>query len=457
MSLSLKYIGHGNAGLVVQEFKSEFESKFESKSKSGLLKFIPCVSYNDCIALAGLEGLCTSSVASTLEPVFPKRNKCTIFTPQEFKKSKWFQGIKNFPFPKRWLQSCKKTSWDTFPWFVLMIESSEFLYPLDTFLPKTQEEFDYIFFSLLKGIQSMQESFQMVHGDLHLGNVMVRLTPKQSTKELKFRISDNQVLVKTFQNVPFDIVIVDWEKAISPKLFGYKTTHAHLQRMIPLFYKHKMNIVPMQFIDLEMLRADTLPNISQGKFNIPKIEFPNPNSKKYDSYQVGLYPTDYLGIQDPSWMTRQFLNANTNANANANTNANANANTTTNTFEDSISIKEVFPPNIFDTEILPPWDSQSDFLENFEKEYFLYNRPMHRYNLPPFDWERKQFCELQKDILDLYSINVSSWPTSIPRPIRKRSESAVDYLKRQQDIIVSFYNPNPNKKSPHAEYLKAFF
>lgn len=416
----MEYIGHGNAGLVLKKDNEKF------------LKFIPCVSYNDCIAIAGMEGLCTSSVASTQVPVFPKRNKCTILNPEEFQKH-WLQKIKNFPFPKRWLQSCKKTNWDTFPWHVLLIESSEFLYPLKNFLPQSQEEFDYVFFSLLKAIQQMQESFQMVHGDLHLDNVMVRLTPKETVKQLTFRLGNEKVLLKKFQDFAYDVIVVDWEKAISPKLFGWKTTHAHLQRMMPLFYKHKMDLVPMQYIDLEMLRTETLPNLSQGKYKIPEINIPEKDPGT--GYSIGLYPTHFLGIQDPTWITLQFCNPESNENESP-----------------PITIS-VFPPKTFDIEILPEWESQEDFLENFEKEYFLYNRPMHRYNLPPFDWERKQFCELKNDILKEYNIDISSWPTSIPRPIRKPGFNALDILNLQKKVILDVFLKTSSEAS---KYLKDF-
>lgn len=396
----MEYVGHGNSGLVTRVCGT---NKF--------FKFIPCVSFNDCVALAGFEGLCTSAVASTGINVFPKRNRCEILDPDEFKK-KWLKQIKKFPFPKRW---GPRSSWTSFDWHVLTIQSSEFLHPIRSFLPKSQEEFDYVATSLFKAIQQIQESFQMVHGDMHVDNIMIRLTPGQSVKDFLFRIDDNRVLKKTFHGFEYDVVVVDWEKAISPKLFGWKSTHAHLQRMIPLFHKHGMNAVPAAFIDLEMLRVETLPFLSKGKFEVPKLDSFLLGVADNYVYDTGFFPVEFLKIPDPKWMTLKLFHESD---------------------SDSDSVVEVFPPRVFDDDLLPKWPSEDDFLRNFEKEYFLYQRPMHQYRLPPFDWEKKQFAELCREIKDEYGVDIRRWPTSIPRPI-VAGNIAQKVIQRQKEVIIS--------------------
>lgn len=445
---NLKYLGHGNAGLVLLTRNG--------KQNKQLIKFIPCLTRTDCISVAGYEGLCTSSVASTNLPFFPSSpEKILTLTPEEFK-TQWYSIFQKnkFPLPKRWKQNDPDATWLNRDWHVLVIYSKEYLHDkIEFYKNRSLHDQLYILLSILAAIQNAQFYFQMIHGDLHIKNIMVRKHPENEKrhKKLIFRKSPTLLYEIDFGEMDYDVVLVDWEKATSSKLFGYKSVHAHLQRMFPVFFKHKVNIVPCEWIDIDYVFQDLVPSLfssEETRTSIQKIQ--NSVENKNYMYPFGIYPVSYIyTMKDPLWISllaqgivelaRNKLNHSQIKDA---------------------SFSNFMMPSYNNT-LLPPWTSKQDFLQHFMQEYFTFKKPMHQYMLPPFAWETQQFRLLRDDFKKMHNnFDICPWPTSIPRPIlystldQKKNVKVQDIVATQLLVLEIYFDFDPTSSSKKIEISK---
>lgn len=441
----MKYLGHGNAGLVLVN-KNHGSSSSSSTIHKQLIKFIPCQTRNDCISIAGYEGLCTLSVASLQLPFFPSvPSKIEMLTPEEFRKQ-WFPLFQKqkYPLPKRWKQSDPKATWLNRDWHVLVIYSKEYLHDkLHEYTKRSPKDKIYVLCSIFAAIQNAQFHFQMVHGDLHPKNVMIR--KRAGDKKLVFRKSHNTLYELDFGPMDYDVVVVDWEKATSSKLFGSMSMHAHLQRMLPVFFKHKLHVVPCHWLDINMVLVEmySLLDLFPKDFTSVLDTIMDSVDKKDYMYPVGIYPVDFVApMQDPLWITNLVQQL---------------VQEYVYLYKDDTSFKDSTLDTIlphFNNTPLPPWTSKEDFFEHFMKEYFQFKKPIHRYMLPPFEWEKKQFHLLVKDLKDMYGIDVSSWPTSVPRPILSLVKKYG--IVRMQLLVMRIYFQEPTAIKEFKDLDSAF-
>jgi len=452
---AFKYLGHGNAGLVL------LTRIDKTQKQKQLIKFIPCLTRTDCISMAGYEGLCTSSVASTNLPYFPSSpERILTLTPDEFKThwSTLFQK-QNYPLPKRWKQSDPEATWLNRNWHVLVIYSKEYLHDkIEKFKNRSFLDRIYILFSILAAVQSAQFHYQMIHGDLHIKNIMVRMHPNNDKrpKKLVFRKSTNMLYELDFGEMEYDVVLVDWEKSTSSKLFGYRSMHAHLQRMLPVFFKHHVNIVPCEWIDIDYIFNDLVPNLFQLKQEqelVSTMDVSRFVTNKNFMYSYGIYPVNFLyTMKDPTWiclLVQELVGK-------------IKESLEIEIVKDATYITEMLPA--FDKTPLPKWESTRDFFEHFMEEYFSYRKPMHQYILPPFSWEKRQFDMLRKDFFELKAntkkVDIRSWPTSIPRPIlyadskeklkmqeNKPGKYTQEIIKRQLQVMEIYFLSSPETRS----------
>ena len=74
------------------------------------------------------------------------------------------------------------------------------------------------------------------------------------------------------------------------------------------------------------------------------------------------------------------------------------------------------------------------------REYFAFKKPMHRYVLPPYEWEARQYKLLLMDL----GLESSGWPTSVPRPVVER-DKVVD---RQLQVMKFYLNLETTEEIP---------